>query len=372
MTKNQFLIACTLIFFTLLLSSCSVVFTPIPPPTPTPTLTPTPLALSETSLPALAIWDNRVVHSLCLEVEEYYNQVKDDTEEKFLKKIFQDAGVQILPPGGDCDASLKLSIVGFHNGASYLGLSGTCYNAWDVSGEMSLSAPGQKTRTLPIKYLRTAPETLHESECIRSQDKSGLITFSHPQVLRGLWQFWQPGLLFFAVTDDGSYPDDLSNGFSAKPPGNDLKAAILHGLTGTDPVYQTGAIKVLDMMGSQALHIPEALPIVVDLLQESQDPALQLRLLAILGRFGVQAKNDAPRLVWFWNHYQYQQEIDQAIYNTLVKITGEDLTNSREKWSWAYKTPAPPSVNMAPYYWFFGILITLETTWGIFLSLFPG
>ena len=328
--------------------------------------------MPEKSLPALSIWDKRVVKSLCLEVNEFYNQVKDDTEAKFLQKVFQAAGVKVLPPGGDCDASLLVNIVGYHLGSAYLGISGTCYNGREVSGEISLSAPGQATRTSPIKYYQASPETIYESECIRGNDKSGLSSLAHPQILRGLWQYFQPGLMFYAVTNDPSYPDEMSGGFSANPPGEGLKASILHGLNGPDPVLQAGAIKVLDLMVKRALQIPEALPKLVDILLDTQDPALQLRLLSIIGRFSSQAKVYAPRLVWFWNHYQYDAKVDTAIYDTLVQITGDHRANSRETWSWFYPIPAPPKVNMSPYYWALGILITLETTWGIFLSIFPG
>ncbi len=375
----------------LLLAGCSDVFYP-PPPALTPTLTPSPLPTqvmqptATVEIPALRIWSGRTIHSLCLQVSETYNGNPSESASQFLKAIFEEARIEILNPGMDCEATLTVSVHGDQTGATYESVGG-CLSGGYVSGSMELSATGLAPKSHPINYNQEPVGALMEWECVKSRDQfpEFLAQETQRELQAGLYSFWTAGILDAIEKATSIYTSEefaalfkLDSAYDSFDPG--LVDQVIEALENPDPVARQAGLKWLLAMGDQVRQAEKALPVVWDLLESSQEVDRQVQLLTIIGRYGRNnnfgmARSASPKLTRYLAGDPAQQnEVSQAAYQALRTITGQDLGPTRAAWEEKYPLPplphpSAPASQMAPYFWLIGILIALEALWGSWLVL---
>ena len=156
------------VFLLGLLTACSGIdmsifntVTPTPNPSPTPTLTPVP----PSPPPVVRPWDPFSINAICLN-QDYSedltaameNQVNPTLEETFTQ-ILNGMNIVVLPPGSACDAVLSVKIDGKALSEFYSGY-GDLYTGGEVSGFISLAAPGQETLVYPIEGIEYPPSQI--------------------------------------------------------------------------------------------------------------------------------------------------------------------------------------------------------------------
>lgn len=361
----------------LLMTACSEIFYPPPPaltPTPAPRLIQAAPTGGAPTAPPLQVWDGRTVRRLCLEVQEIYGDKPAESGRKLLEAVFQAAGIEIAAGEAACEARLRVNVWGALDYASYTNI-GACYNGHEISGEMELSAPGEKAVTYPIRHVyRNFPEQISDYECNKNSDPASLAVTTREQIVLGLKRYWGGGIGgAIEVVSQGETTEWL---YQATEPEDFLKfddellSILVEELKTGDAERQGKALQILVQMGMGVEQVPEALPIAWDLLQQPQPPERQVLLLKVIAGYNFGAWEYVPYIIRDFASSQ-NPAVAAAAFATLGAATNKDLGSDPAAWQKKYPLPHPVAARaqMAPYFWGLGILIALEALWGCWLMV---
>lgn len=206
-----------------LLSACggidlSILNTVTPTPTNTPIPSPTPVPLSVP--PGVRPWNQMVIKTICL--EQYYTGdlpafferlTSMPTIDEAIPQTLNGMNIAILPPGGQCDASLTIEIDGKALSRDYIG-GGDLYTGGEVNGSLMIKAPGQITKVFPIQGKEYPPQEIYLLNDSKGPTTPGDYDFRklyNAPILDALYQIWGPQALFWQEVFGG-----LSSGMAAE------------------------------------------------------------------------------------------------------------------------------------------------------------
>jgi hypothetical protein len=134
--------------------------------TPTPTVLQTPPTVYDQE------WGSAKVNTICLQVEQSYPQIEDKTINESIAKTVQDIltriGLQVVPEGASCDATLTISVIGKADGARYI-LEGLCYTGAEYEGQVILNVPGREPLSSHITSIIQTLDFVREGSCHDAQ-----------------------------------------------------------------------------------------------------------------------------------------------------------------------------------------------------------
>jgi hypothetical protein len=271
---------------------------PQPTPVVTPTHKPTRVPTKPAPTPApvylqISGWEEIVVDTLCLDVQQSYPDIEDKEPEPIareIERILGGMGVQVLDEGAQCDAALTITMTGGALGAQYIG-AGYCYNGVEIKGQMHLVVPEREPFTLPISATHPPPQSI--GKCVEKPAGAPFYVAWGEPVVNGLRQMLGPQVLVQALAS--RWRD----------------------------VQDTGSRGLIEM-GT------EAVPILVQAL-ENEDPRMRVyaaRTLYHIG--GPEAAEAIPALI------QALEDEDQGVRRVaaeaLVKITDQDFGEDKSAW----------------------------------------
>jgi hypothetical protein len=164
------------------------------------TLRPTP-----TPLPLWAAdWEGVVVHTICLEVKQYYPNLEGKGPEPIfetIQDILDGGGILVVGGGNPCEANLTFVLRMDARGAKYLGEQ-YCYSGAKAEGEMTLSALDRAPFMIIISG--NCPTPFHTVGCPEPTDAPFEGAWLRA-VYSGLVQLWGPRVLVQPLRQDYRY-----------------------------------------------------------------------------------------------------------------------------------------------------------------------
>jgi len=243
--------------------------------------------------------------TICLEVKQTFVQLPTQQEELIrdpAARALTGLGLQVVEPGGTCDATLTLDL-GFEAlGASYTpqlgGLPEFCWTGAKVTGSATLAAPEQKPVTWPIAIEQEPRSGVVIPECtIQSEAPFGDVV--RKAMLKALALAWGPPGPGQALAD----PDPQVRDWAAWTLGTMGRAAASQApalaalLNDTEGGPRASALWALVRMG---LDAKPALAGLLPLLRERPDPGADYeRKMAVdvLRAIGPDAAEAVPALI---------------------------------------------------------------------------
>src|SRR3990172_813181 len=141
---------------------------PTPTPGPTPTTTPTPSsptpAPTPTPMPVRASgWENAVVRTVCLKVDQQYPGLQGVTPEPIaeaVQRLLAASGIAVTGGEGACDAELAISLRFEALSRIYTG-GKRCYSGASAGGVLALTADERAVLEVPVTFTRGAPFVIY-------------------------------------------------------------------------------------------------------------------------------------------------------------------------------------------------------------------
>jgi hypothetical protein len=295
--------------------------TPTPEP-PTPTPTPVPVYASG--------WGAVTVHTLCLQVEQFYPQIKDPSFsqpiEETVQSILTDLGLHVVAEGTSCEATLTLTIIGKALGASYM-TAGTCYTGAEIDGAVVLTIQGREPLSQTISAMRPTSEFVQESSASCSGAHYAPFGSVWPEaVLDGLAYLWGPPVLVQAVWNDRVGYDAADALQDVGPEAAYAVPTLIQALSDEDGHVRKVAATALGQIGPEAV---DAVPALIQALGD-KDVIVRHMAAAALGQIGPEAVDAVPALIQALGHWDLAVRTDS--YLALRKITGQDFDKDAARW----------------------------------------
>lgn len=311
-------------------TGCKITAVPTPTMTPTltPTLTPTPPAVE------VAGWKGMQLRTLCLKVSGDFLFISAEIEQAS-KRILERMGLQLMDKEGPCDATLTIHMNGQAIGASYYGKGGIrqCYSGAEVSGEITLSAPGRKPLILPVKRRLDPPSSII-GYCNTNPREAPFDWVWGEALLDGLTGIWGWHPAIQALRDENFVVREAAikalNGIG--PEAKEAVPALVQALKdeNSDIRARRSAVYALGKIGPGA---KEAVPALVQAL-EDKDSIIREAAAHVLGKIGPEAKEAVPTLIQALNDKEWH--VRGAVADALKEITGyyfgTDVSLWREWW----------------------------------------
>ncbi len=177
-------------------------------PLPTMPPTPTPLPIQ---IPGL---EDVTISTLCLNITQSYPQFDDEYQEPFednVTRLFNRAGIIVLPKGSLCDASLDIDMGARSSKARYEG-AGSCYSGASLYGDMQFTITNGESIDIDFQ---AAIEPHGVIGICEREPKSDLFnTLFYEPLLQNLHQIWPVRILLIALKES-SYAKIHSNALEA-------------------------------------------------------------------------------------------------------------------------------------------------------------
>lgn len=282
--------------------------------------------LPEKVPPHVQGWEGVTLETICLEPTYSFPQIEgeipqpiDESAELMLTRL----GMEIVDDASSCDATLSLNLSGRTWRAFYIG-AGNCYTGGEVDGELILITGGKKPLSFPITGSVPLSQAVSVSQCKKDPVDYPFINLWFEPLLDGLVQFWGPQALVWALEIDRLelvYRQLLDVG-----PVDEVITALLYVLEDEDGDYHHRQYALL-LLGEFAPEAKEAIPLLIQTLNNDQDDLLRRGAVRALGKFGPEAKDAIPTLIQAINNDSW------AVYaETLEQFTGQDFGNDTERW----------------------------------------
>lgn len=110
-------------------------------PSSRPSPSPSPSRLGVPPLEALG-WEGVIVRTACLDLELSFGAEVANAIEKGIRNTLTGFGIETIPPGGSCEATLSVTLTGGALGANY-GRAGYCYPGVELSGIVTFQGGGR-------------------------------------------------------------------------------------------------------------------------------------------------------------------------------------------------------------------------------------
>jgi len=259
------------------------------------------------------------VQTLCLEVQQSYPQIAEEFSLPIagaVRDILAGMGLQVVPAGAACDATLTLVLTGTALGEHYTELftvgppRDLCYTGAEVSGEMTIMVPGRAPLTLSISQ--------------RSPPISGTITWCPYEreapfgsvwpraVLDGLTLLWPPRQVFLQAVEAEEWWVRLAAVTALGRMGLEegVVAALIRALADEEILVRVNAASKLGEIGA-------AEGVVLALIRALADeyPEMRAAAASALGKIGPEASDAVPALTKAMEdeHPQVRDEAERAL-----------------------------------------------------------
>ena len=246
-----------------------------PSPTPSPPVAQrSPAAAQPAVTPELS--PDEAIQTLCLTVEQSYPQIEREFSvpiTETVRRILARLGLEVVAEGTPCDATLTFALTGESLWDSYspsgipidilssgISTGSFCHTGAKFNGQATLAIPERAPLTLPISAKQVPPSSTYDCP-----GKTGA-PFGRvwPRaVLDGLAELWGIQALTQTLEDE-------------------------------DEDVREAAIQALGEIGPQAV---EAVPALIDTLQEHEDHDVREAGAEVLGMIGPDAKEAVPALI---------------------------------------------------------------------------
>ncbi|NIM13310.1 MAG: hypothetical protein GTO45_14455 [Candidatus Aminicenantes bacterium] len=303
-------------------------------------------------------WDGIVLKKICLVVKENFPQIKGELPMsigKPVKTILTRMGIDIVPKGSPCDATLTIKLKGQTFKAKYhfgpIGV-GECYSGGKVNGQILLTAKGYQTLAIPINGDDPVPEKVSENWFYKHQkpeDYNFRELWFEP-LIDGLVALWGPQVLVCAldVTKSGATywrNAPIYSRLMKIGPVDEVVNALIYALQDSNHTLKKYAA---NMFGEFAPNAKEGIPFLSQVLIEEVKGRLKKELkywvnwdVAIaLGKYGPAAKYAVPNLIKAYyiakKEQNYLKGVDTHCADALEKITGK--SSGWEDWWKRHKT----------------------------------
>jgi hypothetical protein len=260
---------------------------------------------------------------LCIEVNQEVEGPKAELSLPLSSSVsaaLSGLGVEVVEPGGSCEATLRIDLVGHMLGGIYEQMYKQdlyCWNGVKVNGQMALTAPGHDPLTYSLDYEKKLPNSVSEQAC--NEDVSeGLAALLGPGsplptfILRGLDAIWGERVYVWALND----PDYLQRKAEF-----DLN---------TRNFYKNGE-------GSeQSDQLKEIIVSELTVLMiQGMDPGIRSTALDTLIWFGLKASPAVPSLIRILDQREFEVLSEDEVVDALERITDEEYGSNTKRWkSW--------------------------------------
>ena len=252
----------------------------------TPVLTPTPLSIQAPG------WEEVTVHTLCLRMKESYRGLEGKAAGT-AQRIFVRLGVQVVPEGVPCEATLTIELTGKALSAYYIG-GGNCYTGAKVSGQVTFAVPDREPLIMPIEGQVPTPKVT--SDCPEEREAPFGRAWAKP-VLDALADLWGYQVYVQALGDEHY----------------DVEVA---------------ARMALEEIGQ------EAIPVLIQLLGD-KDAEVRRAVAEVLRGIGPEAKEAVPALIHNLEDKEYRVRL--ITWSALHQITGQDFGEDADRWEQWWK-----------------------------------
>lgn len=299
-----------------------------------PAITIIPSVISEMSRPkptppVLEImgWEGMQLRTLCLEIQVDGHLTATTEIEEALRYILFKMGLHITDNKATCETVLTIHMRGEALGADYFP-GGYCYTGAEVSGKVTLSAPGRTPLILPIQG-REDPPSGFIGGCNKDPLKAPFEEAWSKALMDGLTNIWGWHPAVAAIDSPHFYMREAA--FTAlKKMGPEVKEAIpflIQALGHWDPETRNAAIDVLINIAPEAKE--EVIHSLIKALKDKNANRRQAAARA-LGGIGPKAKEAVPALIQALNDKDYG--VRQAALVALRAITGQHFGNDALRW----------------------------------------
>ncbi len=339
-------------------------WTPMPTLTPTPTSTPKPTPAPIPTPPPLQVsgWEAVRVHTLCLEVAQSYPYIEGEFSQPIVEaaqRILAQIGIQVVPEGVSCDATLALDLTGQALRAMYIP-GGYCYTGAEVVGQMTFAVPGREPLTRPVEGRVPTPDVV--SGC--PGEREAPFGRAWPEaLLDGLAHLWGPRILIQALGDEehgvrwgaieslgergpeavsllikalGDEHEDIRSGAASAlgqigPEAKETVPALIGALRDEEWSVRMSAASALGKLGSEEGVIPA-------LIQALEDEEWLVRGAAAgaLETIGSEAKETVPALIQLLGDEE-ESTVRWDAVDALEAITGQDFGVDADAWEQWWK-----------------------------------
>ena len=269
------------------------------------------------------------IDTVCLNIEKSRSEMEEGWiyNDEDIERILARLDFELVTEGSACDATLTLDGKGTPKGSSYKSSGGStkyCYTGGRVTGEVTLSIPGQDPVSLSISGNKSVEGTIRG--CPTSPPYYEAVYISMLEAFNHLW-----GAQFAArnMMDEKSYIKDFAVAQVEKM-GLEAAPALLDCLWHEDLLVAGGCARALGPIGEETGVIPGLIEKL-----ESDDPQTLLMAAYALQNIGPAAKDAVPGLISLLDDAReipYAKPVNENAAEALEAITGERLGIDREAW----------------------------------------
>jgi hypothetical protein len=308
--------------------------TPTNTPTSTATATPTPLPLQVRG------WESAALFRVCLEIEQTYTNVEAEFSlplEQRASSVLSQMGIQVVNPGGRCDASLTIAITAQALGASYSTI-GYCYSGASVTSRATLSAEDfdpYNTESFsvndPVAFL------MFSDFCQREPSGAPLDWTTSTALLGSLLQIWGQPVLFAGLEDkDEVIRESVVHVVKEPEAGvagmemDDIVSILILAFQDDSCEVSTEAVTALGELGAAA---KAAVPALAQDLLPSAWTACDIKTFIVwaLRDIGPEAREAVPALIQLLELSEGEFRAGE-IADALRKITGQNFGEDADAW----------------------------------------
>jgi hypothetical protein len=247
-------------------------------------------------------WGNAVLESVCIQIVQRYPEV-DGRIEPVMEAVgwtLDHLSVRTLEPGGECDASLDVRLVGTVLRRDYMMCPGNVCGA-RYSGDAVLRTAGRPDLVHELDVRRTCPTSINvtivgdaEDECTRDPADAPFESLWPEAVVGALVEFFGLDAAYIALWDD-RYALDVGATIVLRGLGKDAAPLVPRLIADLDPGDRhrfTAAADGLSAIGLEAAGAAPALTVAL----ESSDTTIQLSAIQALMQMGEAALPAVPLL----------------------------------------------------------------------------
>jgi hypothetical protein len=264
------------------------------------------------------------IQTLCLEVEEVYPEIEGNFTihmEGKIRKFLTSMGLQVLPFGETCDASLKVLLTGhaFKEGYSYeSGKSQSCYGSASYMIEMKFRRSGAKSDKKFRRRSTCTFRTVPEEECSQDQKKAPFDLAWQVAFLFGLEKFFPPNNVYLAALVS---PDDRQLRFQGFRFFVVRKKSIPQALPDIIQMYESAVIQKEQIVNTAR-----------EAASSFDNKIILLNGSIMLGKLDHADMDGVPYLVNALRKAVANDESYRGFVDALKKITRQDFGNDPDVW----------------------------------------
>ncbi len=284
--------------------------------------------------PAIRDWEGISVRTIYLDRHISFPQLgqpeslpESIADTSAVSLILSRLGFEVVGEEALGDATLTLTMTGEALSANYQGTGGgNAYTGGRVDGEMSLSAEGQKTLTLPLDNDVPVSQVIDRADTHQLEDFRFTPIWVTP-LLDDLALLLGPQTYVWALDLDRVALERLM----VVGPVDEVVAALAYASQSDSPQLRSAVAKLLSPF-KWGEDVEAAVPLLIGFLDD-EDHQTVFESLAALDAFGPRAVSAVPALIAVFDDHPDSKNLKRIAIDTLRKITGQDFGDDATEWN---------------------------------------